>query len=637
MTDRSLADLGWLDVREVAWWFGLLYRRPKQFEEGLQCLPKVTMLRVGAVLVIHALFYSMIILALCRLLQFAWLNLSLRESFIEGAAETFVAHIRHLAFGVAVGIVIGTIFGMSGATVSVFVRGVAAGITLKIAIVSSIGIAIGIVTWMTLGDTFEIATGIAAGITFGIALGGTIGIFSGVLFGAHPTNMTVISGIFASTTSAFAIGMISDTSFAWVSACAMGAAAGTFYWVTRLRAYYYLWHIFLQFSKPTAAGYHLHPITWDDLCSLNFTGLNRFLLAYREADATKGDAEIERLITDYPSQRMEALKARSAVIAREATAHKLGEIDAITNGLPEGEKGFLKQTPQVRDMVADIAEAKRRLDTIDRPFLREPYAETLVSKIESFRGQVSGFREPLASEFRSAADAWLTRAQAELDQVTKVTEREPTPQVFRAGDPVDRSQEAFVPRLGVIGQVERQLTLASGCPGLLIYGRRRMGKSTLIRNLDAFVPDSVRIVTISMQDPAAFTSLSHFVRLVSRRIKTEFGEGNELTKDDLDGLSQHLSQVNEVIAGQDRRLVLALDEFENIDQKIGEGVFPLDLLATLREIHTEPPSPDLGLCWFAPHHRAHQRRMAVLSGQRSDHRDPALQSRRDTASFDGSS
>ena len=56
-----------------------------------------------------------------------------------------------------------------------------------------------------------------------------------------------------------------------------------------------------------------------------------------------------------------------------------------------------------------------------------------------------------------------------------------------------------MPRMGAIGQVERQIALATGCPGLLIYGRRRMGKSTLIRNLDAFVPDTVRIASVSMQ------------------------------------------------------------------------------------------------------------------------------------------
>ncbi len=135
----------------------------------------------------------------------------------------------------------------------------------------------------------------------------------------------------------------------------------------------------------------------------------------------------------------------------------------------------------------------------------------------------------------------------------------------------------------MIGQIERQLTLSTGCPGLLIYGRRRMGKSTLIRNLDAFVPESVCIVTISMQDPAAFTSLPHFSRLLRRRLKAELGDGGSSTGDDLDGLYKSLDRANTHLDETDKRLAIALDEFENIDQKIGEGAFPLDLLATLRE------------------------------------------------------
>ena len=235
-------------------------------------------------------------------------------------------------------------------------------------------------------------------------------------------------------------------------------------------------------------------------------------------------------------------------------------------------------------MVAGIAEAQRRLDSVDRPFLRQPYAETLVSKIEAFHGQISGFHEPLASEFRKAADAWLKRGHAQLEQIKKITGREPTPQVFRAGDPVDRSQEAFVPRLGVIGQVERQVALARGCPSLLIYGRRRMGKSTLIRNLDAFVPDTVRIASVSMQNPKLFSSTAYFVRLIDKELSAALNDGSAALKsEDLGGLFERLSSANSWLEDAGLRLILAIDEFENIDAKIGEGVFSPDLLATIRK------------------------------------------------------
>ena len=280
------------------------------------------------------------------------------------------------------------------------------------------------------------------------------------------------------------------------------------------------------------------------------------------------------------------LKERTKMIAREAAASQnLGKLDEIVDRLPEGKKRFLADTPRVREMVAGIAKAQRRVDSVDRPFLRQAYAEILVLKIEAVRGQISGFHEPLASEFGKAADAWMKRAQAQLEKIKTITGREPTPQVFRAGDPVDRTQEAFVPRLGVIDQVERQVTLATGCPGLLIYGRRRMGKSTLIRNLDAFVPDTIRIASVSMQKPDAFSSAAYFVRLIDKEVSAALTDSSAALKsEDLGGLFERLSSANSWLEAAGLRLILAIDEFENIDTKIGEGVFSADLLATIREL-----------------------------------------------------
>ena len=396
-----------------------------------------------------------------------------------------------------------------------------------------------------------IAVGIDAGIAGGIAGGIAVGIAVGIILGD-------IAG---------------------------GIAFGIAFGIASLRAYYYLWHRMLLVPTPTATRYRWHPVAWDDMCSLPFAGLDRISLALWEASPSIGEQEIERLISSYPSQRMEALRARAAVIAREARARaNLARLDEIVNHLPEGEKSFLAETPRVRRMVAGIAEAQRRVDSVDRPFLRQPYAETLVAKIEAFRGQISGFHEPLASEFSKAADAWEQRAKIQLEQIKTITGREPMPQVFRAGDPVDRSQEAFVPRMGAIGQVERQIALATGCPGLLIYGRRRMGKSTLIRNLDAFVPDTVRIASVSMLNPQLFNSTAYFTRLIDEKLRTALNDETAALKGgDLGGLFERLSSANSRLDYAGLRLILAIDEFENIDTKIGEGIFSSDLLAAIRE------------------------------------------------------
>lgn len=93
MIERTLADLGWLDVRDAAWWLGLLYRRPKQLQEALEKLPRLGMLRVGAILFAHALVYAVIIAALGRLLLFGGLGLSPRGSTLNGTSSEFQAHL----------------------------------------------------------------------------------------------------------------------------------------------------------------------------------------------------------------------------------------------------------------------------------------------------------------------------------------------------------------------------------------------------------------------------------------------------------------------------------------------------------------------------------------------------------------
>jgi hypothetical protein len=107
-----------------------------------------------------------------------------------------------------------------------------------------------------------------------------------------------------------------------------------------------------------------------------------------------------------------------------------------------------------------------------------------------------------------------------------------------------------------------------------------------------------------MQNPEAFTSLNlladHLVREVSRVFGVGVWDANasywddpnttwdqarlpSRTPKDLKDLFGFLSECNQILERGDRRLVISVDEYENIDQKIGQGVFPEDLLAMFRE------------------------------------------------------
>ncbi len=464
---------------------------------------------------------------------------------------------------------------------------------------------------------FEIVSGLASVIFYAICLGVTFGLSTdlsslpvsivvfeivfGIYFGSIRKADTGRSPDFADWVFYGAMfgffGGVICTLIAYrtanetVASIFYGITAGIFYWIisglTLLRAYYYPVHFLFIWPKLKGHLYSQHPVVWDDLCSLPFLGLDRLLAAYADHDSSAAQTEIERLIDHYPSQRMAALRAKTRLIARaSAQETNLSRLDARLAQLSEGDKGFLAWTQKVRVIVGDISQLQIHLDTLDRPFLREPTAALLVEKIKNFQSQVAGFPEPLASEFRQAASEWLTIAERQYQKIRGVLKKEPTPQVFQAGKPVDRNQEAFIPRESVLGDLNRQLTLSTDCPGLILYGRRRMGKTTLLRNLEDFLPTSVRIAVVSMQNPDAFSSQTDLLNTITRQtLKAIQSEQKPPapTIATLKDFFQWLSDCNAHLAETDRHLLLTIDEYENLDRKLGEGVFSEDLLATVRE------------------------------------------------------
>jgi hypothetical protein len=88
-----------------------------------------------------------------------------------------------------------------------------------------------------------------------------------------------------------------------------------------------------------------------------------------------------------------------------------------------------------------------------------------------------------------------------------------------------------------------------------------------------------------MQDPQAFASLESLVGHLATHIREAWPGGSppDGTPHDLPGLFRFLSACDEALGREGRRLLLGLDEYENLDEKIGAGVFPEDLLALWRE------------------------------------------------------
>jgi hypothetical protein len=195
------------------------------------------------------------------------------------------------------------------------------------------------------------------------------------------------------------------------------------------------------------------------------------------------EEEIARVIAENPHQRMPALRALTILRARKAAqTTTLQNLSELLADLPEGKGGFLAETRRVRELADAIARQQLRVDTTSRPYFREIEARNLVAEIRNFQGRVSGMNEPLAIEFRKASENWLELADAQVATATEAARAEPTPQVFRAGDPVAWEREAFVPRFRLLEELEGQIMLGPGCPAccsarLGAWGRVRCSRT----------------------------------------------------------------------------------------------------------------------------------------------------------------
>lgn len=246
------------------------------------------------------------------------------------------------------------------------------------AVWSSLGIALGIALWFSFGFVDKIAFGLAFAIAFGIASGLALGkdVILGIAFGIAFGNAFGIVfgnafGIAFGISGGMVSGILGGSTFVAMDYPTGGIAFCVAFISFLFRLYYYPFHILFIWPRVRGFLYRVHPIVWDDLCAFPFPWIDRLLIAYAEQSLTEGEAEIERLINFYPSQRTASLRAKIVLLARKMSkTANLAELDQIGLQLPDGEKKFLIQTRHIRDVVNEIAQMQIRFNVANLHTLR---------------------------------------------------------------------------------------------------------------------------------------------------------------------------------------------------------------------------------------------------------------------------
>ncbi|MDJ0773000.1 MAG: ATP-binding protein, partial [Mastigocoleus sp. MO_167.B18] len=180
---------------------------------------------------------------------------------------------------------------------------------------------------------------------------------------------------------------------------------------------------------------------------------------------------------------------------------------------------------------------------------------------------------------------WRTVLERLAGEVGKVEITTPVTSPYIVGDPVEG--EYFVGREDIIRQLEEIWRNAGHMQSVVLYGHRRMGKTSILRNIAAALDCKVKVAYVNLQTVGDIEDVSEVLMLISDKIArvtdipplpdTDFINGKFRT------LERYLTLVADQLTNNNGDgLIIALDEFETIEELIKDNKIPQTFMRQLR-------------------------------------------------------
>jgi hypothetical protein len=316
-----------------------------------------------------------------------------------------------------------------------------------------------------------------------------------------------------------------------------------------------------------------HSVCWDERQHLPLYGLEDYLVTVSERYPTEGQATITYVSTTR--QRWAAQAAQIELDARRlqncnnvvaiSEAHKLaaGELTGPANSLLRS-LGRLSQ---------DVAAALKQ----NSPYNQRLALKDVEEHLERLLRELTRSSEKYAERFRPIIDHWRTIISARiLDYATESDGEIDNPYVVAL--PLTAQQKIFVGRTDISKRLE-QFLRKQPCPPLLLYGQRRMGKTSLLNNLTRLLPSTIIPLFVDLQGlPSLAKDDAGFFDNLSREMQYSAQHRGytlpTLTRDTLtpDPFSSFVQWLNEVeVSLENNLLLLMLDEFEALNKAFVRG------------------------------------------------------------------
>lgn len=535
--------------------------------------------------------------------------------------------------GLASGLAGGLSFGVAGGlVVEDDTRGVNYSLTRQIS-GAIIGVLIGLAAgWLVSLFTENWAAGIAVGLPFGVAVGwrtnqwqrgvigglllGIGGSLAGVLVGEGAAGILGGIAFLALVTSLFALPYVLAERIAgpWAGALAgaLGSGGGFFLFVqtaesiTSMLLFSLLgillgltlawWRPVLTYPFLTAWNILLlrlderrlphratllpwHSAFWDEFQRLPLQGLDQHLLLVMAHAPDAAGAAMDYLSTSH--QRWAAQAAQIELDARQLEqCHDAFSLGEIHNHLAAGElTGPASALLRSFSRISRDVEAAHRQESAYNQRLALHAVE---DRLDGLLRELTRSNEPYAARFRPIAASWRQLVAAQNQLLAEEAElRQEIDSPYIIGVPLTEQQEIFVGRTEISARIE-QLLLDRRQPPLLLYGQRRVGKTSLLNNLGRLLPSTILPLFVDLQGPASrATDNAGFLYNMGRAMIQSAQRQRTmvlppLVRDSLaaDPFTRFDEWLDEVEAGLgDHMVLLMLDEFEVLAGALAKGRF----------------------------------------------------------------
>ncbi|WP_414755155.1 AAA family ATPase [Anabaena sp. CCY 9910] len=453
--------------------------------------------------------------------------------------------------------------------------GVAMGVVLDVILDVEFGVAIGVVFGVVFGVALDVVFGVALGMVFGIVFGVALGVTLDVAAGV---------AVFVAAYVAVGLGININSWRPIISFPFLRVWNFLLYRLEKIR------------NAQSPCLFRYHSAFWDEWQRLHLPGLDKHLLFVIEHNPVEGKAALEYLSTS--PQRWAAQAVQIELDARNLQAcTDVKTIRQFHRSLEIGElQSPVNPILSIFSCISeDVDAALNQNSTYNQRLLLRDVADKLNGHLQEFTRSSDKY----TVRFRPIVSSWRDVITNYIEELVKATElRQEIDSPYITGVPLTLEQAIFTGRTDIGTRIE-QLLLDRRRPPLLLYGQRRMGKTSLLNNIGKLLPNSIIPMFVDLQGaPSSANDYTGFLYNLARGMTTSAKTQSALTlpkitretlaDDPFTRFDEWLDQVEQVL--EQNTALLMLDEFESLDAAISKKRFDEeDVLGMLRHLIQHRP------------------------------------------------